>query len=178
MKLVVVYNAGNRLKVCAELTVRVPRFTDSTYRLSKYLRIHKVNPLNMIDGVLRNSGSEEEQEEYLMNTLYSSPFYIDYFIIDPTIAFFEPLKLYLVLCESCNVSKYLTSKQVVSMCKQSITNNFAAGVFYGPYYFSCYNLTNIKSETIETSKIGMLDIKSIFWKRNPDIINLLDTTYR
>ena len=177
MKLVAAYNPGNRLKICVELVVKVPRFTDSTYQLSKYLRIHKANPSNMIEEVLGNSGSEKEQEEYLKNTLYNSLFYIDYFRVDQAVMLFEPLKLYLVLCEYRNVSKYLTSKQVVDMCKESITNNFAVGAFYGPYYANYYNFTSLKVDRIETSKIGMLDVKSIFWKRNPEVINILDTTY-
>lgn len=179
MKLVAVYNPGNHLKICAELVVKVPRFTDGTYQLSKYLRIHKANPSNMLEEVLGNSCSEKEREEYLMNTLYGSLFYIDYFRINQAIMLFEPLKLYLVLCEYRNVSKYLTSKQVVDMCKESITNNFVTGTFYGPHYANCYNFTSLKVDTIETSKIGMLDIKSIFMrKRNPEVIDLLDTTYR
>lgn len=175
MKLVAVYDAGNRLKICAELVVKVPRFTNSTYRLSKYLRVHKANPLNMMEEVLGCSGSEAEQEEYLMNTLYNSLFYVDSFRFDPSVVLFESLKLHLVLCDICNVSKYLSHKQIVGMCKQSIINDFVAGTFYGPFYSSYHKYTSLKVETIDTNKIGMLDIKSIFMKRNPKVINLLDT---
>jgi hypothetical protein len=176
MKLIAVYDVGNRLRVYAKLTVRVPRFSDNTYRLSKYLKIRKVGRLSMMGETLRCSGSDEEQEKYLIDTLYNSPFYIDYFYADSTVMWYEPLNLHVVLYESHNVSKYLSPRQIVSECKRSLINGFVTDIFYGPFCISYHNYSSLKVDTIETGEIRIQDIKALFTKKiNPNIINLLGT---
>lgn len=170
------YDVGNCLRVYAKLTVRVPRFTDNTYKLSKYLKIRKAERLNMMEETLRCTGSEEEQEKYLIDTLYRSPFYVDYFYADSTVMWYEPLNLHLVLYENHNVSKYLSARQIVDDCRRNLALGFPTGVFYGPFCVSYHNYTSLKVETIKTGEIRLQDIKALFKKEfNPSIINLLGT---
>lgn len=175
MELIAVYDVGNRLRVYAKLTVNVPRFSDSTYRLSKYLKIRKAAGLGLAEEKLRLYGSEEELERYLINTLNNSYFFIEFFRIDPTVMILEPLNLHLVLYESHNVSKYLTQKQIVNVCMRKV-NGTTTGIFFGPFCTSYHNYSSLKVDTIETGKIGIQDIKVMFM-RNDDrnVINLLGT---